>query len=105
MSEEIDEAKRSAYRQGFKEGYRKGYARGLQEGPEKARQRTSVADTVQFMKIMCECGALNFHPVFNSKLVINADEERRCSGCGRTVTRVEILAHYSRLQSKNRADF
>jgi len=102
VSEDIDEAKRSAYRQGFNDGYRKGYDRGLEEGSEKARQRAVVADTVQFMKIMCECGAFNFHPVFNNKLVINADEERRCGGCGRIVTRDEILTYYSRLHSKNR---
>jgi len=103
LSEETDEAKRSAYRQGFNDGYRKGYDKGLEEGLEKARQKASATDTVQFMKITCECGALNLHPVFNNKLIINADEERRCSGCGRMVTRDEILAYYSRLQSKNRS--
>jgi len=104
VSEEIDEAKRSAYRQGFNDGYRKGYDRGLEEGLEKAGKRTpSIADTVQFMKITCECGALNFHPVFNNRLIVNADEERRCGGCGRIVTRDEIFAYYSRLQSKNRS--
>ena len=102
MSEDIEEAKRSAYRQGFNDGYRKGYDRGLEEGLEKANRKTSVADTVQFMKITCECGALSLHPVFNNRLVINSDEERQCHGCGRIVTRDEIFAYYSRLQSKNR---
>jgi len=103
LSEETDEAKRSAYRQGFNDGYRKGYDRGIEEGREKAKRGTSTADAVQFLKITCECGALNFHPVFNSRLVINGDEERRCRGCGRIVTRDELLAHYSRLQSQNRS--
>jgi len=103
LSEDMDEAKRSAYRQGFNDGYRKGYDRGVEEGLEKAKHRMSVADTVQFMKILCECGALNLHPVFNNKLIINTDEERLCCGCGRMVTRDEILTYYSRLQSKNRS--
>ena len=102
VSDEIDEAKREAYRQGFNDGYRKGYEKGVEEGLERTRRKTPISDTVQFMKIMCECGAFNFHPVFNNKLVINADEERRCGGCGRIVTRDEILTYYSRLHSKNR---
>jgi len=103
LSEDNDEAKHLAYRQGFNDGYRKGYDRGLEEGLERGKHRASIASTVQFMKIKCECGALNLHPVFNNKLTINVDEERRCSGCGRIVTRDEILAHYSRLQSQSRS--
>lgn len=102
MSEEMDEAKRAAYRQGFNDGYRRGYDRGHEEGLSKARQKTSITDTVLFLKISCECGAVNLHPVFNNRLTINAEEERRCGGCGRIVTRDEILANYNRLQSRNR---
>lgn len=102
MSENVDDVKRTAYRQGFNDGYRKGYEKGRQEELKKAKKKTTVADTAQFLKIVCECGALNFHPVFNNKLTINADEERRCDCCGRMVTRDDILAHYSRLQSQNR---
>jgi len=101
LFDETDETKRVAYRDGFNEGYKKGYEKGFEEGIEKAK-RKGMCTPVQFLKIYCECGAANYHPVFENKLVINEDEERRCLGCGKIVPRDDILAHYSKLQSNNR---
>ena len=101
MLDETDENRRVAYRDGFNEGYRKGYEKGFEEGTEKSK-RKNIISNVQFLKIHCECGATNFHPVFENKLVINEDEERRCFGCGKIVARDDILSYYSRLQSNNR---
>jgi len=90
-----------AYRDGFNEGYRKGYEKGFDEGLEKGK-RKNIHTNVQFLKIGCECGAINFHPIFENKLVINEDEERRCFGCGEIIPRDYILSYYSRLQSNSR---
>ncbi len=100
MSDKTDETRRMAYRDGFNEGYKKGYEKGFDEGQEKAKRKTHAQ--VQFLRIGCECGATNFHPVFENKLVINEDEERRCFGCGKIVPRDDILSYYSRLQSNSR---
>jgi len=101
FDEPDEETKRLSYRDGFNEGYRKGYEKGYEEGVEKAKRKNSPAN-VLFLKIQCECGTLNFHPIFENKLVINEDEERRCFGCGKIVPRDDILSYYSRLQSNNR---
>jgi len=101
LSNETDETRRAAYRDGFNEGYKKGYEKGLDEGLEKGKHR-AVHTHVQFLKVGCECGTTNFHPVFENKLVINEDEERRCFGCGKIVPKDDILTYYSRLQSNNR---
>ena len=102
FDESDDEAKRTSYKNGFNEGYKKGYEKGYEEGFEKAKRKNSLAN-VNFLKIRCECGTINFHPVFESKLVMNEDEERRCYGCGKIISREEILSFYGRLQSNNRA--
>ena len=101
MSDETDETRRGAYRDGFNEGYKKGYEKGFDEGLEKGKRKSNPTP-VQFLRIGCECGAINFHPVFENKLVINEDEERRCFGCGKIVPRDDILSYYGRLQSNNR---
>ena len=101
MSDETDEPRRVAYRDGFNEGYRKGYEKGYDEGQEKAKRKHTCTPAL-FLKIQCECGTLNFHPIFENKLVINEDEERRCFGCGKIVPRDDILTYYSRLQSNSR---
>jgi len=101
LSDETDEPRRVAYRDGYSEGYRKGYEKGLEEGVEKGK-RKQVHTHVQFLRIGCECGATNYHPIFENKLVINEDEERRCFGCGKIIARDDILSYYSRLQSNNR---
>jgi len=101
LSNETDETRRVAYRDGFNEGYRKGYEKGFDEGLEKGK-RKNTHTPVQFLKIQCECGATNYHPIFENKLIINEDEERRCFGCGKVVPRDDILTYYSRLQSNSR---
>jgi len=101
LSDETEEAKRLGYRNGFNDGYKKGYEKGFDEGYEKGK-RKNVFTPVLFLKIRCECGTTNFHPVFENRLVINEDEERRCSGCGQIVSRDDILSCYSKLQSNNR---
>jgi len=101
LSDETEEARRTGYKNGFNEGYKKGYEKGFDEGYEKGKRKISFAP-VQFLKIRCECGSTNFHPIFENKLVINDDEERRCCGCGKIVSRDDILSYYSRLQSNNR---
>ncbi len=101
MSNEADESRRVAYRDGFNEGYKKGYEKGFEEGVEKTKHKNTQT-FVQFLRIQCECGAMNYHPVFENKLVINDEEERRCFGCGNPISRDTILARYSRLQSNNR---
>jgi len=100
MENETDEARRTAYRDGFNEGYKKGYEKGYEEGAEKTK-RKKTCTPVQFLRIQCECGTTNYHPVFENKLVINEDEERRCVGCGKIVSRDDILTYYSRLSSNN----
>lgn len=50
---------------------------------------------VKFLKIRCDCEAINFHPVADNKLILNDDENRRCFGCGRVISRDEILSAYS----------
>jgi hypothetical protein len=101
MSNETDESRRVAYKDGFNEGYKKGYEKGFEEGLEKGKHKTSHTN-VQFLKINCECGTMNYHPVFENKLLINDDEERRCYGCGNIISRDAILSCYSRLQSDSR---
>ncbi len=101
MSSETDETRRVAYKDGFNEGYKKGYEKGFEEGLEKGKHKTPHQN-VQFLKINCECGSTNYHPIFENKLVINDDEERRCFGCGKIVPRDDILSYYGRLQSNNR---
>jgi len=101
LSNETDETRRVAYRDGFNEGYRKGYEKGYEEGLEKGKRKNNLPP-VQFLKINCECGATNFHPVFENKLILGEDEERRCFGCGKIVQRDDILTYYSRLQSNSR---
>jgi hypothetical protein len=96
--DETDESRRRAYRAGFNEGYRKGYKKGLDEGLERSKRQKKRLP-VRFLKIQCECGVLNFHPIFENKLVINEDEERRCFNCGKIMSRDDILEHYSKLQS------
>ena len=98
MSSEADETKRVAYKDGFNEGYKKGYEKGFEEGLEKGKHKVPHQN-VQFLKINCECGSINYHPIYENKLVINDDEERRCFGCGKVVSRDDILNNYSRLQS------
>jgi len=98
LSDETEEAKRIGYKNGFNEGYKKGYEKGFDEGYDKGR-RKKACTPVQFLRIKCECGTVNFHPVFENKLVINEDEERRCYGCGKIINRDNILSCYSRLQS------
>jgi hypothetical protein len=49
---------------------------------------------VQFLKVQCECGAVNYHPVSENRLIINEDEERRCFDCGRILSRESILNSY-----------
>jgi len=101
LLDENDEARRLGYKQGFNDGYKKGYEKGFDEGYEKAK-RKNTRTTVQFLRIQCECGTMNFHPIFENKLIINEDEERRCHGCGKIIPRDDILSYYSRLQSNNR---
>ena len=101
LASETDENRRVAYRDGFNEGYKKGYEKGFEEGVEKGKKK-AVCTPVQFLKVGCECGTMNYHPVFENKLVINEDEERRCYGCGKVIPRDDLLEYYSRLQSNNR---
>jgi hypothetical protein len=96
--DETDESKRTAYKDGFNEGYRKGYKKGLDEGLERGKRKKECTP-VRFLKIQCECGVANFHPIFENKLIINEDEDRRCFNCGRVMSREDILEHYSKLQS------
>jgi hypothetical protein len=98
MENETDETRRIAYKDGYNEGYKRGYEKGLEEGTEKSK-RKHTRTHVQFLRITCECGTANFHPVFENKLIINDDEERRCYGCGKVISRDDILNYYSRLQS------
>jgi len=102
FSNDVEEAKRRGYRQGFNDGFKKGYDKGYEEGFQKGRRGGRRSSTTNFLKIPCECGAINFHPVFDNRLVINADEERRCHACQRIIPREIIFAYYSRLQSNNR---
>jgi len=95
-----EDAKRLGYKEGFHEGYKKGYQKGYDEGYEKGKRKNSCPP-VQFLRIPCECGAVNFHPIFENRLVVNEDEERRCHGCGKIVPRDDILSSYSRLQSNS----
>lgn len=101
MPNETDETRRVAYQDGYRAGYRKGYEKGFEEGLEKGKHK-NIHTSVQFLRIQCECGGTNYHPVFENKLVINEDEERRCFGCGKIVPRDDILTYYSRLQSNSR---
>jgi len=98
MENEADETRRIAYKDGYNEGYKRGYEKGFEEGVEKAKRKHACTQ-VQFLRINCECGTTNFHPVFENKLIINDDEERRCYGCGKIISRDDILNYYSRLQS------
>lgn len=98
MENEADETRRIAYKDGYNEGYKRGYEKGFEEGVEKGK-RKHICAQVQFLRINCECGATNFHPVFENKLIINDDEERRCYGCGKIISRDDILNYYSKLQS------
>ncbi|HKZ95319.1 MAG TPA: hypothetical protein VJ249_12190 [Candidatus Bathyarchaeia archaeon] len=98
MENETDETRRIAYKDGYNEGYKRGYEKGYEEGVEKSKRKHACTQ-VQFLRIACECGTANFHPVFENKLVINEDEERRCYGCGKIISRDDILNYYSRLQS------
>ena len=101
FGETDDEAKHFGYKNGFNEGYKNGYKKGYEDGLEKAKHKNTLAN-VLFLKIRCECGAISLHPVFESKLVIKEDEERRCHICDKIITREEILNHYSRLQFSDR---
>jgi len=98
MEPETDETRRIAYKDGYNEGYKRGYEKGYEEGTEKSKRKQNHT-CVQFLRIACECGTTNFHPVFENKLIINEDEERRCCGCGQIISRDDILNYYSRLQS------
>jgi hypothetical protein len=99
LENQNDETRRTAYKNGYTEGYKKGYEKGYEEATEKAKHKAHPTQ-VQFLRITCECGTTNFHPVFENKLIINDDEERRCYGCGKIIARDEILNDYSRLQPK-----
>ena len=99
MENETDETRHTAYKNGYSEGYKKGYEKGYEEGEEKGKRKVHHTQ-VQFLRINCECGTTNFHPVFENKLIINDDEERRCYGCGKIIARDDILNYYGRLQSK-----
>ena len=98
MGSEIDETRHTAYKNGYTEGYKKGYEKGYAQATEKAKRKAHHA-AVQFLRITCECQTTNFHPVYENKLIINDDEERRCYGCGKIIPRDDILNYYSRLQS------
>ncbi len=98
-TDENEQAKRESYKEGYNDGYKKGYEKGYGEANEKTKQKTQKT-TVQFLRIICECGTINFHPIFENKLIINEDEERRCHGCGKIMPRDNILTCYSRLQTK-----
>ena len=98
-TDENEQAKRESYKEGYNDGYKKGYEKGYGEANEKTKQKTQKT-TVQFLRIICECGTINFHPIFENKLIINEDEERRCYGCGKIIPRDNILTCYSRLQTK-----
>jgi len=98
MEPETDETRHTAYKNGYTEGYKKGYEKGYEEATEKTKRKHTHTN-VQFLRINCECGTTNFHPVFENKLIINEDEERRCYGCGKIIPRDDILNYYSRLQS------
>jgi hypothetical protein len=89
-TDENEQVKRESYKEGYNDGYKKGYEKGYGE----------AKTPVQFLRIICECGTINFHPIFENKLIINEDEERRCHGCGKIVPRDNILTCYSRLQTK-----
>ncbi|MDH5782833.1 MAG: hypothetical protein OEZ35_04105 [Candidatus Bathyarchaeota archaeon] len=102
LSDDLEEARRRGYRHGFNDGFKKGYDRGYEEGFEKGKLKNRHSNTTRFMKISCECGSVNFHPVFDNRLVINTDEERRCHACQGIIPREVIFAHYSRLQSNKR---
>ncbi len=102
FQDDLEEARRNGYRRGFKEGFKKGYDKGYEEGLERGKRKRHHSNSTRFMKIPCECGAANFHPVFDNRLVINADEERRCCACQKIISREVIFAHYSRLQSNKR---
>jgi len=54
--------------------------------------------TVRFLKVQCDCKAVNYNPVYDNKLIIEQDEERRCSFCGKIVPQDRILESYSKLQ-------
>ena len=97
-TDENEQSKRESYKDGFNEGYRKGYEKGYQDSNEKTKKPNRA--TVQFLRLVCECGTFNFHPIFENKLIINEDEERRCHGCGKIIPRDDILTCYSRLQTK-----
>ena len=101
IDEPDDENRRTSFKKGFNEGYKKGYEKGYEEALEKTRGGNSFAD-VYFLKIRCECNAVNLHPVFGNKLVINEDDERRCHNCDKIISRERILSCYSRLQPNNR---
>ena len=98
MGSETDETRHTAYKNGYTEGYKKGYERGYEQATEKHKRR-NTGTQVRFLRITCECKTTNFHPVFENKLIINDDEERRCYGCGKIIARDDILNYYSRLQS------
>jgi ribosomal protein S27E len=98
LENETDETRRVAYKNGYNEGYKKGYEKGFEEGMEKGKRKAHHPQ-IQFLRVSCECGTTNFHPVFENKLIINDDEERRCYGCGKIIARDDILGYYSRLQS------
>ena len=98
MENETDETRHTAYKNGYTEGYKKGYQKGYEQATEKAKHKAQHTD-VQFLRITCECNTTNFHPIFENKLIINDDEERRCYGCGKIIPRDAILNYYSRLQS------
>ncbi len=102
FSNDVEEARRKAYRRGFNEGFKRGYDKGYEEGVEKGKLKKNRSCKTRFMKIPCECGAINFHPVFDNRLVINADNERVCHACQKMIPREIIFAHYSRLQSNKR---
>jgi hypothetical protein len=98
-ADEDEQAKRENFKEGYNEGYKRGYEKGYGDANEKNKQKTART-TVQFLRIICECNTINFHPIFENKLIINEDEERRCHGCGKIIPRDDILTCYSRLQTK-----
>lgn len=86
-----------SYKKGFNDGYKKGFDVGYYEACKKGNIKNPLTQ-VKFLKVQCECGAVNYHPIHENKLVLNIDEERRCFHCEKIISRDSILEGYSKLQ-------
>lgn len=50
---------------------------------------------VKLIRLRCECGAINYLPILDNRLIIYDEEERKCTRCGRIVSKEEILTAYT----------